>query len=273
MTHSNTRPPATRHGRTHKVSVAGTTGYVTVNRTRDGRIMEVFGKADNGAQGHLDMACRLDLAHVAGARGRGHGDPAPAERPHPAVRRAGAGVVDLRRDRARSGSGARDAVLTRCTVREKVRTMSTAMTPHDQSSLACDARRGSPAARAQCPRRLSLRVTRRAPLAGLESNDTLHGSSEAAAEGDTVKAMVGHCGIRRVREPDDMISGHLEYETQTLCGEATCSDECWQSWAFCPYCGKPFDAPKQAEPLVIGMPNAAADLRRKENDGHEEKRR
>jgi hypothetical protein len=75
-------------------------------------------------------------------------------------------------------------------------------------------------------------------------------------ENDTVKAFDGHCGIRRVREPEDMISGHVEYETQTLCGEATCSDECWKSWAFCPYCGKPFvDVPEQAGPLVIGLPD------------------
>lgn len=49
------------------------------------------------------------------------------------------------------------------------------------------------------------------------------------------------CGIRRVKSPDDLISGHIEYETETLCGESTCSDECWKSWAFCPYCGKPFE--------------------------------
>lgn len=79
------------------------------------------------------------------------------------------------------------------------------------------------------------------------------------APAEAGKPLVGHCGIHRVREPDDMISGHLEYETQTLCGEVTCSDECWQSWAFCPYCGKPFDVPKQAEPLVIGLPSTKAE--------------
>lgn len=57
-----------------------------------------------------------------------------------------------------------------------------------------------------------------------------------------------HCGIRRTREPDDIISGHVEFETRTLCGEDTCSDECWQSWVFCPYCGKLFDVPAWAVP-------------------------
>ena len=49
------------------------------------------------------------------------------------------------------------------------------------------------------------------------------------------------CGIRKVRQPDDIQSGHVEYETETLCGNSTCSDECWESWTFCPYCGKPFE--------------------------------
>jgi hypothetical protein len=35
-------------------------------------------------------------------------------------------------------------------------------------------------------------------------------------------------------------AGHVEVETETLCGEATCSDECWQGWEYCPYCGKEF---------------------------------
>lgn len=52
------------------------------------------------------------------------------------------------------------------------------------------------------------------------------------------------CGIRWERQPDDLISGHVEYETMTLCGESTCSDECWKSWAFCPHCGKPFEQPQ-----------------------------
>ena len=56
-----------------------------------------------------------------------------------------------------------------------------------------------------------------------------------------LKPIVECCGIVRTREPFDFISGHLEYETRTICGEETCSDECWQYWKFCPYCGKSFD--------------------------------
>jgi hypothetical protein len=59
---------------------------------------------------------------------------------------------------------------------------------------------------------------------------------------DTIKELVEKpkCGMRCERQPDDMISGHIEYEPMTLCGKSTCSEECWKSWAFCPYCGKPF---------------------------------
>lgn len=53
-----TKPPMTRRGRTHKIMVGPVTAYLTVNRDRDGRIIEIFAKADQ-AQGHLDMACRL----------------------------------------------------------------------------------------------------------------------------------------------------------------------------------------------------------------------
>ena len=53
------KPPMTRHGRTHKVQVGPVTAYLTVNRDSAGKVLEVFGKADNGSQGHLDMACRL----------------------------------------------------------------------------------------------------------------------------------------------------------------------------------------------------------------------
>ena len=48
------------------------------------------------------------------------------------------------------------------------------------------------------------------------------------------------CGITRERCPNDIQSGHIEYETLTLCGEFTCSDECWKQWEYCPYCGKKF---------------------------------
>jgi hypothetical protein len=49
----------TRSGKTHKIRIGKITAYLTVNRSADNHILEVFGKADNGIQGHLDMACRL----------------------------------------------------------------------------------------------------------------------------------------------------------------------------------------------------------------------
>ena len=54
-----TKPPTTRTGRTHKISVGKTKCFITVNRGDDGQIIEVFAKADNGSQGNIDMACRL----------------------------------------------------------------------------------------------------------------------------------------------------------------------------------------------------------------------
>jgi hypothetical protein len=49
------------------------------------------------------------------------------------------------------------------------------------------------------------------------------------------------CGITTFRDNYDMISGHIEFETLTLCGNDLCSDECWQNWEYCPYCGKKFE--------------------------------
>lgn len=53
------KPPTNRTGRTHKVKVGKVSMYVTVNRAANGQIIEAFGKADEGVQGHLDVACRL----------------------------------------------------------------------------------------------------------------------------------------------------------------------------------------------------------------------
>lgn len=53
------KPPVTRQGRTHKVTVGTVTMYLTVNKSKDHGVMEIFGKADEGLQGHVDMACRL----------------------------------------------------------------------------------------------------------------------------------------------------------------------------------------------------------------------
>ena len=53
------------------------------------------------------------------------------------------------------------------------------------------------------------------------------------------------CGIKRVKQDCDLISGHIEWETTTRCGEDTCSDQCFESWSFCPYCGKPFNKPTE----------------------------
>lgn len=54
-----TKPPVTRDGNTHKIRVGPTKCHITVNRGDNGEIIEVFAKADNGVQGHIDMACRL----------------------------------------------------------------------------------------------------------------------------------------------------------------------------------------------------------------------
>ena len=51
------KPPVTRNGVTHKIQVGAVLAYITVNRDNEGRIVEVFGKASNGSQGDLDMAC------------------------------------------------------------------------------------------------------------------------------------------------------------------------------------------------------------------------
>lgn len=53
------KPPTTRFGNTHKVKIGKVTAYITVNRNKKDGILEVFGKADEGEQGHLDMACKL----------------------------------------------------------------------------------------------------------------------------------------------------------------------------------------------------------------------
>ena len=53
------KPPITRCGITHKVTVGETKCHITVNRDDNGSIIEVFAKANNGVQGHIDMACRL----------------------------------------------------------------------------------------------------------------------------------------------------------------------------------------------------------------------
>jgi hypothetical protein len=53
------KPPVTRRGRTHKIVVGETNAYFTINRDAAGNVIEIFAKANNGAQGHLDIACRL----------------------------------------------------------------------------------------------------------------------------------------------------------------------------------------------------------------------
>lgn len=68
----------------------------------------------------------------------------------------------------------------------------------------------------------------------------------------------GLCTIKREEYNDD-ISGHFEVEVLTLCGEFTCIDECWESWSFCPYCGKPFIAPEAREPIVINLPDTKSE--------------
>lgn len=52
------RLPTTRKGVTHKVRVGACSMYLTAN-TKDGAIMEVFGKADEGHQAEIDGLCIL----------------------------------------------------------------------------------------------------------------------------------------------------------------------------------------------------------------------
>lgn len=63
------RPPRDRTGRTHDFRIGKHTVSVVVNRTNDGRIIEVFAKTDlPGARGHIENVCRqISL----GLQGRG----------------------------------------------------------------------------------------------------------------------------------------------------------------------------------------------------------
>lgn len=47
-----------------------------------------------------------------------------------------------------------------------------------------------------------------------------------------------YCGYKTIRCPDDIISGHIEYETETLCGESLITEDYHEYWKYCPYCGK-----------------------------------
>lgn len=53
------KPPVTRHGKTHTVTVGDHEFDITVNRDRHNRILEVFAKSTCGMQGHMDMVCRV----------------------------------------------------------------------------------------------------------------------------------------------------------------------------------------------------------------------
>ncbi len=61
-----TKPPTTRLGRTHKFTVGSSDLYITVNRDEQGNIIEVFAKATDGLQGHMDIACRLASLAIQG---------------------------------------------------------------------------------------------------------------------------------------------------------------------------------------------------------------
>lgn len=50
------RPPMTRHGKTHKITLNSVTLYLTVNEV-DGKPIELFCKADEGLQGWVDTLC------------------------------------------------------------------------------------------------------------------------------------------------------------------------------------------------------------------------
>ena len=56
------------------------------------------------------------------------------------------------------------------------------------------------------------------------------------------------CGYRIYRDDAAYYLGHIEYITESLCGEnIECFDECYQSWLFCPYCGKRFLNPAHTQ--------------------------
>jgi hypothetical protein len=60
------RLPTTRRGKTHKVRVGACTVYLTANVGKDGQVLELFGKADEGQQGWVDalmVTASLALQH------------------------------------------------------------------------------------------------------------------------------------------------------------------------------------------------------------------
>lgn len=60
------KPPTTREGKTHKITIGPLKAYITVNRNEQGEIIEVFGKCNEGEQGHVDMACKLASLAIQG---------------------------------------------------------------------------------------------------------------------------------------------------------------------------------------------------------------
>ena len=60
------KPSITRMGRTHKLIVGKVSVYITVNRGKKGQIIECFGKAGGGLQGHVDMVCRIASLAIQG---------------------------------------------------------------------------------------------------------------------------------------------------------------------------------------------------------------
>jgi len=60
------KPPNDRKGITHKVKIGSMSMHITVNRDEDGEIIEIFGKAGEGMQGHFDMCCRLASLGIQG---------------------------------------------------------------------------------------------------------------------------------------------------------------------------------------------------------------
>jgi len=49
------QPPTNRTGETHKIKCGNITIYVTINKDAKGRIVELFGKSDEGYQGWVNM--------------------------------------------------------------------------------------------------------------------------------------------------------------------------------------------------------------------------
>lgn len=57
------------------------------------------------------------------------------------------------------------------------------------------------------------------------------------------------CGMQWIKELNFV--GDIGSEPMTKCGNYVCSDECYKTWAFCPYCGKSFDNVEKTDDCTV----------------------